>query len=161
MKKSPVHRPGIITFHQAKFKRCITIKPTTQTMYTKCQIQTLAEAMSFERFTRGFSSSVTKSFTSSTDVLAVSAVNKWTSTASMMMYSSGINPNIAPKAPPAIISIGINLCTVLDSANMILRPLFESEMLRKMLRKTFDLSGFSYFKELTPFYGHIIQHKTP
>ena len=65
-------------------------------------------------------------------------------------YSSGMNPKMRPSATPAINSIGIRRCTVLDSRNIIAKPWLESQMLRQMFTNTFFLSGFWNFKELTP-----------
>ncbi len=156
MKKSLAFQPGIIAFHQAKFNTCITTKLIAQTMKTRCHIHTLADAMSFERFTRSFSSNVTKSFTSSIAEFIVSLSKTLKTATAKIINSKALKLNITPRITPATISIGISRWTVPDSLNMIFRPLFESQMFWKMLRKTFFLSGFTYFKELAPFLIRII-----
>lgn len=125
------------------------------------QIQTLADARSFERFTRSFSSSVTKSLTSSTAVFIASMMNIQLKNSTMMMYSNAIKWKIMPTAAPTMISIGASLRIVLDSLNIIFRPLFESEMFWKIWRNTFFLSGFLYGKVLTPVRKNLGSQKPP
>ena len=147
--------------HHAKCAMCMTKKTRTQIMYTRCQVQTLAEAISFDLLTFSFIWSVTKSLTSSMAELIVSVVNIMIIIAPMIMYSSAIKPKMMPKTTPTTISSGIRRCTVLDSLNIINSPRLESQILRQICLNTFRLSGFWNIKELTPLISTRLGQITP
>lgn len=96
------------------------------------QIHTAADARSFERFTCSFSSSVTRSFTSSIAVFKVSMMKSQTRKNTITMYSTAMKRKSRPITMPAMSSIGASCRIVLDSVNIIFRPLLESLILRQI-----------------------------